>query len=146
MLGGSHAVAEQLSTFPTGEPVCMFAQADSGHQHHSCILRLSQSQRVRCPCEMVHLHNPASCNTLLTRRFIHEFPRLELAAHVQPITRSVLKIDLVITPDFKWNVSALTSLKQTGQTFDTSSLAVVVKLPVLGIAHVWHKWQYLQLR
>jgi len=31
---------------------------------------------------------------------------LELAAHVQPITRSVLKIDLVITPDFKWNVSA----------------------------------------
>ncbi|DBA74615.1 TPA: DExH-box ATP-dependent RNA helicase DExH12 [Trebouxia sp. C0005] len=36
-------------------------------------------------------------------KFIHEFPRLELAAHVQPITRSVLKIDLVITPDFKWN-------------------------------------------
>ena len=40
-------------------------------------------------------------------RFIHEFPRLELTAHVQPITRSVLKIDLSITPDFKWNVSTV---------------------------------------
>ena len=37
-------------------------------------------------------------------RLVHEFPRLELAAHVQPITRTVLKVDLVITPDFKWNV------------------------------------------
>ena len=25
-------------------------------------------------------------------RFVHQFPRLELAAHVQPITRSVLKV------------------------------------------------------
>lgn len=37
--------------------------------------------------------------------FIHMFPKLELVSHVQPITRSVLKIDLTITPDFKWNVS-----------------------------------------
>ena len=35
-------------------------------------------------------------------RLIHQFPRLELAAHVQPITRSVLKVDLTITPDFAW--------------------------------------------
>ena len=27
----------------------------------------------------------------LVHRFVHQFPRLELAAHVQPITRSVLK-------------------------------------------------------
>lgn len=43
-------------------------------------------------------------------RLVHEFPRLELAAHVQPITRTVLKVDLVITPDFKWNVSSDSSL------------------------------------
>jgi len=35
-------------------------------------------------------------------KFVHQFPRLELAAQVQPITRSVLKVDLTITPDFKW--------------------------------------------
>ncbi|KAF5195416.1 Activating signal cointegrator 1 complex subunit [Thalictrum thalictroides] len=30
------------------------------------------------------------------------FPKLLLAAHVQPITRTVLKVELTITPDFKW--------------------------------------------
>jgi pre-mRNA-splicing helicase BRR2 len=36
-------------------------------------------------------------------KFVHQFPRLELAAHVQPITRSLLRIDLTITPDFAWD-------------------------------------------
>ncbi|KAG9146680.1 hypothetical protein Leryth_005025 [Lithospermum erythrorhizon] len=35
-------------------------------------------------------------------KFIHQFPKLNLAAHVQPITRSVLKVELTITPDFQW--------------------------------------------
>jgi len=38
-------------------------------------------------------------------KLIHQFPRLELAASVQPITRTVIKIDLTITPDFQWDVS-----------------------------------------
>ena len=40
-------------------------------------------------------------------KLIHQFPRLELAASVQPITRTVLKVDLTITPDFQWDVSRL---------------------------------------
>ncbi len=36
-------------------------------------------------------------------RLIHQFPRLELAASVQPVTRSVLKVDLTVTPDFQWD-------------------------------------------
>eukprot|EP00656_Telonema_subtile_P033410 TRINITY_DN3701_c0_g1_i2.p1 TRINITY_DN3701_c0_g1~~TRINITY_DN3701_c0_g1_i2.p1 ORF type:complete len:1741 (-),score=696.10 TRINITY_DN3701_c0_g1_i2:270-5492(-) len=36
-------------------------------------------------------------------KYVHQFPRLDLAAHVQPITRAVLRIDLTITPDFQWN-------------------------------------------
>ena len=28
----------------------------------------------------------------MVHRFVHQFPRLELAAHVQPITRTVLKV------------------------------------------------------
>ncbi|XVE68356.1 hypothetical protein DITRI_Ditri09bG0061700 [Diplodiscus trichospermus] len=35
-------------------------------------------------------------------RFIHQFPQLNLAAHVQPITRTVLRVELTITPDFQW--------------------------------------------
>ncbi|KAK9676154.1 hypothetical protein RND81_11G058200 [Saponaria officinalis] len=36
-------------------------------------------------------------------KFIHQFPKLNLAAHVQPITRSVLQVELTITPDFQWD-------------------------------------------
>ncbi|KAL8109951.1 DExH-box ATP-dependent RNA helicase DExH12-like [Apium graveolens] len=35
-------------------------------------------------------------------RCIHQFPKLVLAAHVQPITRTILKVELTITPDFMW--------------------------------------------
>lgn len=36
-------------------------------------------------------------------KFVHQFPKLILAAHVQPITRTVLKVELTITPDFLWD-------------------------------------------
>lgn len=35
-------------------------------------------------------------------KFIDQFPELNLAAHVQPITLSVLGVELIITPDFQW--------------------------------------------
>ena len=35
-------------------------------------------------------------------RFVHQFPKLELSVHIQPITRSTLKVELTITPDFQW--------------------------------------------
>jgi hypothetical protein len=40
-------------------------------------------------------------------RLVHQFPKLQLAAHVQPITRGLLKVDLSITPDFKWEVRSV---------------------------------------
>ena len=39
----------------------------------------------------------------LLHRAVHQFPKLDLRAHVQPITRSVLKMDVTITPDFQWD-------------------------------------------
>ncbi|KAL3734464.1 hypothetical protein ACJRO7_023766 [Eucalyptus globulus] len=38
----------------------------------------------------------------MLHKFIHQFPKLNLAAHVLPITRSVLRVELTITPDFQW--------------------------------------------
>jgi len=35
-------------------------------------------------------------------KHVHQFPKLELTAHVQPITRSVLRVELTITPDFQF--------------------------------------------
>lgn len=37
-------------------------------------------------------------------RLVHQFPKLEVAAHVQPITRSMLRIELTVTPDFEFDV------------------------------------------
>lgn len=39
----------------------------------------------------------------LVHRLVHNFPKLDLQAQVQPITRSLLRIDLSITPDFRWD-------------------------------------------
>jgi len=36
-------------------------------------------------------------------KYVHQFPKLELAVHIQPITRSTLKVELTITPDFQWD-------------------------------------------
>lgn len=36
------------------------------------------------------------------QKYIHQFPRLELSVHIQPITRSTLKVELTVTPDFQW--------------------------------------------
>ena len=56
----------------------------------------------------VYLHNLGHLVTHV--RMGHEilklaksFPTLSLAASIQPITRTVLKVHLTITPDFEWN-------------------------------------------
>lgn len=36
-------------------------------------------------------------------RLVHMFPTLRLTAHVQPVTRSTLRVQLTITPDFNWS-------------------------------------------
>nr|VWO96385.1 Pre-mRNA-splicing ATP-dependent RNA helicase PRP28 (EC [Ganoderma boninense] len=39
----------------------------------------------------------------LVHRLVHSFPKLQLSAQVQPITRTLLRIDLTIVPDFRWD-------------------------------------------
>ncbi|TKY89875.1 hypothetical protein EX895_001172 [Sporisorium graminicola] len=39
----------------------------------------------------------------LVHRLVHQFPRLELQAFFQPLTRSLLRVQLTITPDFQWD-------------------------------------------
>lgn len=36
-------------------------------------------------------------------KLIHQFPKMELSVHIQPITRSTLRVELTITPDFQWD-------------------------------------------
>eukprot|EP01113_Clastostelium_recurvatum_P015961 TRINITY_DN1902_c1_g1_i1.p1 TRINITY_DN1902_c1_g1~~TRINITY_DN1902_c1_g1_i1.p1 ORF type:complete len:2154 (-),score=847.63 TRINITY_DN1902_c1_g1_i1:92-6553(-) len=46
------------------------------------------------------VHYPQQGKNL--HQHIHQFPRLDLAAYVQPITRSILRVELTITPDFNY--------------------------------------------
>ncbi|CAL1546557.1 unnamed protein product, partial [Lymnaea stagnalis] len=39
----------------------------------------------------------------IIKRCVHQIPNLTLDASIQPITRTVLKVNLEITPDFKWD-------------------------------------------
>ncbi|SPO28171.1 probable ATP dependent RNA helicase [Ustilago trichophora] len=39
----------------------------------------------------------------LVHRLVHQFPKLELQAFFQPLTRSLLHVQLTITPDFQWD-------------------------------------------
>ena len=39
----------------------------------------------------------------LIRSLVDKFPRLDIQAHVLPLTRSLLKINVTITPDFVWD-------------------------------------------
>ncbi|KAJ2872154.1 Pre-mRNA splicing, partial [Coemansia asiatica] len=49
--------------------------------------------------ELVNSHKAGR----LLYRLVHLVPRLEVRAHVQPLTRSLLRFELRITPDFVWN-------------------------------------------
>ena len=35
-------------------------------------------------------------------KFVHQFPKVEVTTHIQPITRSTLSVEVTITPDFQW--------------------------------------------
>ena len=37
------------------------------------------------------------------KRYVDAFPTLSLAATIQPITRTVLRVKLLVTPQFKWD-------------------------------------------
>ncbi|KAF5338188.1 hypothetical protein D9757_014975 [Collybiopsis confluens] len=49
--------------------------------------------------ELINLQNAGR----LVHRLVHNFPKLQLSAQVQPITRSLLRIELSVTPDFRWD-------------------------------------------
>ena len=39
----------------------------------------------------------------IIHKYLHQLPKFELSVHIQPITRSTLKVELSLTPDFQWN-------------------------------------------
>ena len=73
---------------------------------------LRRLEKKEFPWERMYDLNPQELGELvrnpkagkLLHKLVHQFPKLELQAHVQPITRSVLRMELTITPDFMYTV------------------------------------------
>eukprot|EP01041_Mallomonas_annulata_P002895 gene2895-5684_t len=64
-------------------------------------------------------------------KFVHMFPRVELSAHVQPITRSLLKVELTINPDFQFD--------QEGKVHESALLFWVIVEDVDGERILHHE-------
>ena len=56
------------------------------------------STRKNCPNSSVFQSLPTQLHNV-----IHQFPRVELAAQVLPLSHTLLRIELTVTPDFDWN-------------------------------------------
>lgn len=40
---------------------------------------------------------------LTVKQCVHQIPSITMEANVQPITRTVLRVRLIVTPDFRWS-------------------------------------------
>ena len=64
-------------------------------------LTLTQLLDLDAPAIGELLRNPRAGTAAY--KLLHHLPHLELTGHVQPITRTLLRIELTITPDFAWS-------------------------------------------
>lgn len=64
-------------------------------------------------------------------KYVHLFPKLELSVHLQPITRSTLKVELTITPDFQWD-EKVRLFWAAGSSGSVGAMRAHAVLPVLG--------------
>lgn len=70
-------------------------------------------------------------------KYVHQFPKLDLAVHLQPITRSTLKVELTITPDFQWD-DKVSLLSKTLSFFKNSSFIYCFSVVYLSkFVFVW---------
>lgn len=71
---------------------------------------IKKIEKKNFPFERLYDLNPHEIGELVRvaksgktiHKYVHQFPKLDLSVHVQPITRSTLKVELTITPDFQW--------------------------------------------
>lgn len=53
------------------------------------------------PAQLGELINAPSLGKVV-KKMINQIPRLLLEASIQPLTRGLLRMDLILTPDFQW--------------------------------------------
>lgn len=76
-----------------------FSSPTTKHRILSSAWRAIRSHTFHVSGELIRM--PKMGKTI--HKYVHQFPKLDLAVHLQPITRSTLKVELTITPDFQWD-------------------------------------------
>uniref|UniRef100_A0AAY4EQY7 BRR2 homolog n=1 Tax=Denticeps clupeoides TaxID=299321 RepID=A0AAY4EQY7_9TELE len=64
---------------------------------------IKKIEKKNFPFERLYDLNHNEIGKFTIHKYVHQFPKLDLAVHLQPITRSTLKVELTITPDFQWD-------------------------------------------
>lgn len=59
---------------------------------------------------------------LKVKQCVHQIPAILMEATIQPITRTVLRVRLTITPDFRWNDQV--TIATTAQTKNNGSFCL----------------------
>lgn len=54
------------------------------------------------PAQLGELINAPSLGKVV-KKMINQIPSLQLEASIQPLTRGLLRMDLILTPDFQWD-------------------------------------------
>lgn len=54
------------------------------------------------PAQLGELINAPSLGKVV-KKMINQVPRVQLEASIQPLTRGLLRMDLILTPDFQWD-------------------------------------------
>lgn len=75
---------------------------------------------------------PKSGKTI--HKYVHQFPKLDLSVHVQPITRSTLKVELTIAPDFQWE-EKIHGQSEVCVMFNTCFDVHLCKMIILYMSH-----------
>lgn len=82
----------QFSTFPT-EVIRKLERKDISWDRYYDLNPQELGELVGLPRSGKMIH-----------KYVHQFPKLDIQAHVQPITRSMLKMEVVISPDFEFDL------------------------------------------
>jgi pre-mRNA-splicing helicase BRR2 len=89
---GSQSPLRQFSGIPEVIIRKLEKNSDIGWDRYYDLKPLDLGEMVKIPKMGKTLH-----------KYVHMFPKLELSANFQPITRSLLMVDLTITPDFQFD-------------------------------------------
>lgn len=76
---------------------------------------------------------------LTVKQCVHQIPAITMEASIQPITRTVLRVRLVITPDFRWNDQVKVTVRSsTGYWSYWSNIWRLLLLPAV-VTEIGHQ-------